>query len=100
MLANVKLVKQIVNSITDMKGDGWNRRYWTDKNKKDATLRHCAFRFWDSKEAERVAEQLRTTLFVGGFTNVVKLTFSGDKNKDYFSRRMDSYYVRVIAAAS
>lgn len=98
MLANVKLVKQIVNSITDMSCKTYSRRIWQDKNKKDNTLRNVAFRFWDETEAAKVADELRTTLFIGGFTNVVKLTFNGDRDKDYFSRRMDCYYVRVVAA--
>lgn len=99
MLANKAIVKQFVKSVTDMKSDGWNRRYWADKNKRDDTLRNCAFRFFNGTEATKVAEQLRTMLFASGYANKVTLNFSGDKHKDYFDRRNDSYYVRVIAKA-
>lgn len=99
MLANKATVKQIVKSMTDMRSDGWNRRYWADKNKRDNTLRNLAFRFWNGDTAAKVADNLRVALFAQGYTNKVTLNFSGDKHKDYFDRRNDSYYVRVTTLA-
>ena len=95
MLANVKTVKQFVKSVADMTGNGWERRIWQDKNKRDATLRNMAFRFWDSAEADKVAEQLTVILFAAGYTNVVKRT---SKQSDYMSRTSGGEYVRIIAA--
>ena len=98
MLASKAVVKQYVKSVADMKSDGWNRRYWADKNKRDDTLRNCAFRFFNGNEATKVAEQLRTMLFASGYTNKVKLTSTHERRRDMFDRSVDSYYVRVIAA--
>ena len=95
MLANVKTVKQFVKSVADMTGNGWERRIWQDKNKRDTTLRNMAFRFWDSAEADKVAEQLTVILFAAGYTNVVKRT---SKQSDYMSRTSGGEYVRIIAA--
>lgn len=95
MLANVHTVKQIVKSAADMRSDGYNRRIWQDRNKKDATLRNVAFRFFDSDEADKVAELLTVALFAAGYTNVVKRT---SKASDYYERTAGGEYVRVIAA--
>ena len=95
MLANVKTVKQFVKSVADMQSTGWERRIWQDKNKRDTTLRNMAFRFWDSAEADKVAEQLTVILFAAGYTNVVKRT---SKQSDYMSRTSGGEYVRIIAA--
>lgn len=95
MLANVKTVKQFVKSVADMTGNGWERRIWQDKNKRDSTLRNMAFRFWDSAEADSVAETLTVMLFAAGYTNVVKRT---SKQSDYTSRTSGGEYVRIIAA--
>jgi hypothetical protein len=95
MLANVKTVKQFVKSVADMQSTGWERRIWQDRNKRDATLRNVAFRFWDSAEADAVAEQLTVMLFAAGYTNKVKRT---SKQTDYISRTSGGEYVRVISA--
>ena len=95
MLANVKTVKQFVRSVADMKCNGWQRRIWQDKNKRDNTLRNVAFRFFDSAEADKVAEQLRVILFTAGYTNVVKRT---SRDSDWMTRTEGGEYVRVIAA--
>ena len=95
MLANVQTVKQIVKSAADMKGDGYNRRIWQDKNKRDKTLRNVAFRFFNSDEADKVAELLTVALFAAGYTNVVKRT---SRASNYYERTLGGEYVRVIAA--
>ena len=95
MLANVKTVKQFVKSVADMKSNGWERRIWQDRNKRDTTLRNVAFRFWDSEEADKVAEQLTVMLFAAGYTNVVKRT---SKSSNYYERTSGGEYVRIIAA--
>lgn len=94
MLANVKTVKQFVKSVADMTGNGWERRIWQDKNKRDARLRNVAFRFWDSEEADKVAEQLTFILFAAGYTNVVKRT---SKQHNWHTRSSGGEYVRIIA---
>ena len=99
MLANVKTVKQIVNSLTNMQSDGYNRRIWQDKNKRDNTLRNVGFRFFNGNEATKVAEQLKVALFASGYTNNVKLTNTYERKRDMWDRTYDSYYVRVIALA-
>lgn len=98
MLANKAIVRQFVKSVADMRSDGWNRRYWADKNKKDKALRNLAFRFFNGDEAAKVAEELSVLLFTAGYTNKVKLTSTYDKKRDMWDRTIDSYYVRVIAA--
>jgi len=95
MLANVQTVKQFVKSVADMSSNGWERRIWQDRNKRDVTLRNVAFRFWDSAEADKAAEQLRVMLFAAGYTNVVKRT---SKSSNYYERTSGGEYVRVIAA--
>ena len=99
MLANVKTVKQFVNGLTNMQSDGYNRRIWQDKNKRDNTLRNLGFRFFNGNEAAKVAEQLTVALFTAGYTNKVKLTDTHRLKRDMWSRTYDSYYVRVIALA-
>ena len=98
MLANVKTVKQIVNGLTNMQSDGYNRRIWQDKNKRDNTLRNVGFRFFNGNEATKVAEQLKVALFASGYTNNVKLTNTYERKRDMWDRTADSYYVRIIAA--
>ncbi len=95
MLANVKTVKQFVKSVADMSSNGWQRRIWQDKNKRDKTLRNVAFRFFDDAEADKVAEQLTVMLFAAGYTNVVKRT---SVDSDWMTRTEGGEYVRVIAA--
>ena len=95
MLANVQTVKQFVRSVADMSSNGWQRRIWQDKNKRDNTLRNVGFRFFDSAEADKVAEQLRVILFTAGYTNVVKRT---SVDSDWMTRTEGGEYVRVIAA--
>jgi hypothetical protein len=95
MLANVKTVKQFVKSVADMQGNGWERRIWQDKNKRDTTLRNVAFRFFNKAEADSVAEQITLILFAAGYTNVVKRT---SKQSDYYARSSGGEYVRIIAA--
>ena len=99
MLANVKTVKQFVNGLTNMQSDGYNRRIWQDKNKRDNTLRNLGFRFFNGNEAAKVAEQLKIALFASGYTNNVKLTNTYERKRDMWDRTYDSYYVRVIAKA-
>ena len=95
MLANVKTVKQFVKSVADMTSNGWQRRIWQDKNKRDDTLRNVAFRFFDTAEADKVAEQLTVMLFAAGYANVVKRT---SVDSDWMTRTEGGEYVRVIAA--
>ena len=95
MLANVKTVKQFVKSVADMSSNGWQRRIWQDKNKRDDTLRNVAFRFFDTVEADKVAEQLTVMLFAAGYANVVKRT---SVDSDWMTRTEGGEYVRVIAA--
>jgi hypothetical protein len=100
MLANVNTVKQIVKAATNMSSGYYSyRRIWQDKNKKDATLRNVAFRFWDGNEATRVANVLSNALAGQGYTNKVTRTSTHDKQRDVFDRRIDSYYVRVTTLA-
>lgn len=98
MLANVKTVKQFVKNNVDMRGDGYNRRIWQDKNKKDNTLRNLAFRFARQADAVQLKDELEFYLFAMGYSNKVKLTSTYDKKRDMWDRTADSYYVRIIAA--
>ena len=98
MLANVKTIKQFVKNTVDMRGDGYNRRIWQDKNKKDNTLRNLAFRFFNKADAVKLKDELEFYLFAMGYSNKVKLTSTYDKKRDMWDRTADSYYVRVIAA--
>ena len=98
MLANVKTIKQFVKKTVDMRGDGYNRRIWQDKNKKDNTLRNLAFRFARQADAVKLKDELEFYLFAMGYNNKVTFNSTYDKQRDIFDRRVDSYYVRVIAA--
>ena len=95
MLADVQTVKQFVKGAVDMKSDGYNRRIWQDKNKKDAALRDVAFRFFNKDEANYAADFLRVMLFTAGYTNVVKRT---SKASSFEERSLGGEYVRVVAA--
>ena len=99
MLANKSTVVNFVKNATDMRSDGWNRRFWADKNKRDNTLRNLAFRFWNYDVASKVREELEFYLFAMGYNNKVKLTSTYERRRDMFDRSVDSYYVRVIAKA-
>ena len=93
MLATTKQVRFIVNTLANMRGDGYYRRVWADKAK-DTTKRNMAFRFFDSAEADKVAEQLQMCLRAQGYTNKVKRT---DCVANYTQRTDGGYYVRVQA---
>jgi hypothetical protein len=94
MLANVKTVRGIVQTLCNLKGgSGWYRRQWADKAV-DATKRNMAFRFWDETEADAVAKRLQVALKHKGYTNKVKRT---DVGSDYMTRTEGGHYVRVQA---
>lgn len=95
MLAKVKVVKQFVNSVGDLKSDGWNRRVWNNKSKV-AGKRNLAFRFWGRAEADAIAEQLKLMLFAAGYDNAVTRT---DVGSSYERRSSGGNYVRVEALA-
>jgi predicted DNA-binding WGR domain protein len=93
MLANVKTVRGIVQTLCNLESSGLYRRQWADKAV-DATKRNMAFRFWDETEADAVAKRLQATLKRKGYKNKVKRT---DVDRDYMSRTEGGHYVRVQA---
>lgn len=92
--ANRKEVRAIVETLTDMEGSSTYRRVWCDKTKNgDETMRLLAFRFWDAKEADRVAKALQDKLhFELGYGNKVRRTSVAS---DYMNRTEGGEYVRV-----
>ncbi len=93
MLANVKTVRGIVQTLCNLEGSGLYRRQWADKAV-GATKRNMAFRFWDETEADTVAKRLQAQLTAQGYTNTVKRT---DVDSDYMTRTEGGHYVRVQA---
>ena len=92
--ANRKEVQAIVKGLTDMSGNSIYRRTWCDKLANgDETQRLLTFRFWDAKEADRVAKALQDKLhFELGYGNKVKRTSVAS---DYMNRTEGGEYVRV-----
>ena len=92
MFATTKIVRQFARSINGQ-GFGYARTF-TDKSKQDDSLRHVSFRFFSKREADKLAKELETMLFVAGYTNKVKRT-SSDCNMQL--RVGGGEYVRVKA---
>lgn len=92
MLATTKIVRMFARYI-NMKGFGYAGTF-TDKCKQDDNLRHVAFRFYSKREADALANELETMLFIAGYTNKVKRT-SSECNMQL--RSGGGEYVRVKA---
>ena len=74
MLATTKIVRLFARFI-NMKSFGYAGSF-TDKCKQDHSLRHVAFRLYSKAEADALAKELETMLFLAGYTNKVKRTSS------------------------
>lgn len=97
MQATTKQVKALVETLADLGSDAYNRRYWCDKTKNKASAkRYMAFRFWDSDEADKVADRLQITLTALGYTNTVRRS---TVHCDWATRTAGGQYVRVVAVA-
>jgi predicted DNA-binding WGR domain protein len=94
MLANRKTVKAIVETLADMRGNGWERRSWCDKVSDTSPERRLVFKFGDESEADEVAKRLQFELKRKGYTNKVTRT---SVNSDYMTRTTGGEYVRVKA---
>lgn len=95
MLANRKTVKGIVETLADMKGSAYERRYWCDKTAdKASNERRLVFKFGLEEEADKVAKRLQAELKRKGYTNKVTRT---SVTSDYFTRTSGGEYVRVKA---
>ena len=91
--ANRKEVQAIVNALTDMQSDGVYRRVWCDKVAGKDDERYLTFRFWNPKEADRVAKALQDKLhFELGYGNKVRRT---SVDSDWATHRTGGEYVRV-----
>ena len=95
MLATKKQIREIVQTLTDLQGDGLYRRQWADRAK-DRTKVNLAFRFWDAAEADRVWRTLHVKLRGLGYTNVVKRT---TVESAWETHTQGGEYVRVQALA-
>jgi hypothetical protein len=72
---------------------------WVDKSKAknpDPSIRYCAFRFYDLKDAYDVAEGMKSLISEGGFDNKVKITSS----HHIYRYGGGAYYVRIVATKS
>ncbi len=72
---------------------------WVDKSKAknpDPSIRYCAFRFFDLKDALDVAYGMKELIRTGGFSNSVKITSS----HHLYSTYGGAYYVRIVATKS
>ena len=85
MQATTKTVRNIMRS---MLGDSSTGHTWTDTCKRNNNLRHICWRV--GSNYKQLAQQLRETLFLAGYTNysTVKATYS---------KKGCSCYVRVTA---
>ena len=92
MLATTKIVRKFARSING-RGFGYAGTF-TDKNKQNKGLRHVTFRLYDKAEADRLARELETMLFLAGYTNKVKRTSS---ERDIRFRTWGGEYVRLQA---
>ena len=92
MLATTKIVRKFARSING-RGFGYAGTF-TDKNKQNKGLRHLTFRLYDKAEADRLARELETMLFLAGYTNKVKRTSS---ERDIRFRTWGGEYVRLQA---
>jgi len=92
MLATTKIVRKFARSING-RGFGYAGTF-TDKNKQNKGLRHVTFRLYDKAEADRLARELETILFLAGYTNKVKRTSS---ERDIRFRTWGGEYVRLQA---
>lgn len=92
MLANTKLVRELARFYNNGNGFGYGGTF-TDKSKRDESLRHVAFRFYSKARADKLAADLEFALFAAGYTNKVKRTSSN--GKEY--RSYGGEYVRVVA---
>ncbi len=92
MFANTKIVRKFARYIN---GEGFGYAgTFTDKCKRDESLRHVAFRLYSKAEADKLAKELEVMLFVAGYTNKVKRT-SSESNMQL--RVGGGEYVRVVA---
>ena len=97
MLATTTQVRNMVKSMADMSGNGWERRTWCDKRKAKsaaANERHVTFKFYNSREADFVADELREIFALTGIKAKVTRTTTHD---DYMARRSGAEYVRTVA---
>jgi hypothetical protein len=92
MLATTKIVRKFARSING-RGFGYAGTF-TDKNKQNKGLRHVTFRLYNKVEADRLALELGTMLFLAGYTNKVKRTSS---ERDIRFRTWGGEYVRLQA---
>jgi len=92
MLATTKIVRKFARSING-RGFGYAGTF-TDKNKQNKGLRHLTFRLYNKAEADRLARELETMLFLAGYTNKVKRTSS---ERDIRFRTWGGEYVRLQA---
>ena len=92
MLATTKIVRKFARSING-RGFGYAGTF-TDKNKQNKGLRHLTFRLYNKAEADRLARELETMLFLAGYTNKVKRTTS---KSEWLTRTGGGEYVRLQA---
>jgi len=92
MLATTKIVRKFARSING-RGFGYAGTF-TDKNKQNKGLRQLTFRLYNKSEADRLARELETMLFLAGYTNKVKRTSS---ERDIRFRTWGGEYVRLQA---
>ena len=92
MFANTKIVRKFARYINN-KGFGYAGTF-TDKCKRDESLRHVAFRLYSKAEADKLAKELEVMLFVAGYTNKVRR--SGNEG-NLRLRTGGGEYVRVKA---
>lgn len=96
MLATSKQLHNIVKNITDISGNAWGRRTWTDKRKAKGAKpneRYVTFKFGSADEADFVADELREIFALTGITAKVTRTSTND---NYYSRSSGGEYVRTV----
>ena len=88
MLANTKQVRKLVNSLNVRDKDvSWKTNNWTNKSAKADIRNLCFVVKWE--HGETVLQKVNEALFLAGFTNKTKVTYSGDKGV---------YYLRINAS--
>ena len=92
MFATTKLVRKLARYYNGGQGFGYGGTF-TDKCKRDESLRHVAFRLYSKARADKLAEDLEFALFAAGYNNkVVRTSSSGKEYRSYGGE-----YVRVVA---
>lgn len=98
MLANKQTIKQLMNSIVDMKGSALYRRVWADRSRgSNTTMVNMCFRFTNRIEADAAAQLLSEQLAQQGYTNCVKRTST--QSQHTFGVTWGGEYVRLTATA-